>query len=470
MLAFNIEDDTIRMTASRGRRLTFTAEVPISAGWVQNGVIIDKLAVGQQIIKTLIDNRITEKGAVACVSAVHSIYRVVVVPKLERRLLAEAAKKEMERVSPVPIETLYTSWQEVKISGGEVALCLLGLPRDNVDSIVDTMTLAGLKLQSLEIKPLVVSRVIDQPVAIVVNVQKSAFDMTILDDGVPDLIRSLTYPQTAMSDSEKVAVIKEELARTVNFHNSSHTDSQLGSNTICFFSGQVPPGLTEDIGYLVKPLPELVSYPAWAEANRFAANTGMILKSAGGKSRYMKVDINVMPSAVVQVKAVASTAYLPLIALIIGSLITVALFVLSNSAGRLTTDLQSQIAAQTKLVSDAQTGATQQNSQTTRLRDQYTQTINNFKSPLDYLSKQRAYSNRDLGTVTSLLPAIMYLTSIHDDGTTMTLEGAAPSSDIVLNYARDLQQSSNFANVAITSISNEGFSEFKFSILLTLKR
>jgi Tfp pilus assembly protein PilN len=471
MLAFNIEDDSIKITASRERKLTFAVEIPVAAGWVQNGVIVDRLAVGQQIIKTLLENHINEKKVVACVSAVHSIYRVVQVPKLERGLLAEAARKEMERVSPVPLETLYTAWQEVKISDAESSLCLLGLPHDNVDSIVDTMTLAGLKLKALELKPLAVSRVIDEPVAIVVNIQKNGFDMTIVDGSVPDLIRSLTFPQTAMADNDKVAVIKEELARTINFHNSSQGERQLDSSTICFFSGMLLPGLIEGVGYLVKPLPEIVSYPAWAEVNRFAANTGMILKSAGVKSQYMKVYIDALPRDVAApAMGAAGRAPVPLIALIIGALVILILFVMSNAASRQTADLQAQIAEQTKLVTDAQTVATQQNVQAASLRDRYTQTLNNLKAPLSYLSQQRAYSNRDMGTVISNLPAVMYLTSIHDDGSSLALEGMAPSTDMVLSYARDLRQSGNFAGVAITSISNQSYSEFKFAIVLTLKR
>jgi Tfp pilus assembly protein PilN len=471
MLVFNIEDDTIRLTSSRGRKITFAMEIPLVAGWVQNGVIVDRLAVGQQIIKTLVENRINEREAVACVSAVHSIYRVVFVPKLERRLLAEAAKKEMERVSPVPLETLYTSWQEIKTSDVEAALCLLGLPHDNVDSIVDTMTLAGLKLKWLELKPLAVSRVIDEPLAIVVNIQPNSFDMTIVDNGIPDLVRSLTFPQAAMPDSEKVAVVREELARTVNFHNSSHTERQLGSSTVCFFSGQQLAGLAQDVGYIVKPLPDLVAYPAGVDAGRFAANTGMLMKEAGGKSRLMQLYIDVMPRAVAPVKvAAAGPGSAPLVALILGALVIIALFIVGNSAGRATAELQSETNALTKLVADTQTASTQQNTQASSLRDQYTQTLNNLKAPLDYLVKQRSYSNRDLGTVTSLLPGIMYLTSFHDDGESLLLEGLSPSSDMVLKYARDLKQSNNFRDVAVTTIDNQNYSEFKFGLKLTLNR
>ena len=471
MLALNIEDDTLKLTVFKGKRVKFASEVPLTPGWVQNSVIIDRLAVGQQIIKTLLENSINDREVVACVSATHSIYRVVYVPKLERALMAEAAKKEMERVSPVPLDTLYTSWQDVKMSDVEFGLCLLGLPHDNVDSIVDTMTLAGLKLKSLELKPLAVSRVADEATSIVVNIQANGFDITILENGIPELIRSLTFPQAVMPDSERISVVREELARTVNFHNSSHSERQLGGNTPCFISGQMQAGILQDISYVLKPLPSLFDYPGWVDTGRFAANTGLMLRELGGKSRQMKVEINVMPRAVAPVKAgQARPSTTPLIALIIGVLIVIAVFVLSTGATREVADLQILVNQQQKQVTDLQTNVTQQNVQGASQLDQYRQTLNSLKAPLDYLSQQRAYSSRDLGIVTSNLPAVMYLTSISDDGETLSLEGTAPSNELILNYARDLKQTGSFKNVSIDSITNQSYSDYKFVIKLTLSR
>jgi Tfp pilus assembly protein PilN len=471
MLALNIEDDTLKLTVFKGKRIKLASEIPMMPGWVQNGVVVDRLAVGQQIIKTLLENRVNDRDAVACVSATHSIYRVVYVPKLERSLMAEAARKEMERVSPVPLDTLYTSWQDVKMSEVEFGLCLLGLPHDNVDSVVDTMTLAGLKLRSLELKPLSVARVIDELTSIVVNIQLNGFDITILENGIPELIRSLTFPQAGMLDTERASVVKEELARTVNFHNTGHAERQLGSNTACFISGQMQAGMLQDAGYIVKSLPEFFNYPGWVDTGRFAANTGLMLKDSGGKSRLMKVEINAMPRAVTTVKAApARPSTTPLIALIIGVLIIIAAFILSSSASGEVGDLQTLVIQQQKQVSDLQTNVTQQNTQGASQLDQYRQTLNSLKAPLDYLAQQRAYSNRDLGIVTSNLPAVMYLTSISDDGETLSLEGTAPSNELILNYARDLRQTGSFKNVSIDSMTTQTYSNFKFVIKLTLNR
>lgn len=471
MLTLNIEDDAIRIAVFKGKKASFAAEIPITAGWVQNGVVIDKLAVGQHIIKVLLENQINDKDVVACVSATHSIYRVVYVPKLDRALLAEAARKEMERVSPVPIDSLYTSWQDVKTSDVEVGLCLLGLPQDNVDSVTDTVTIAGLKLKSLELKPLVVSRVIDEATAIVVNVQTNGFDITIVVNGIPELIRNLSFPQETMPETDRIEILKEELARTVNFYNSSHNEWQLGNNTPCYISGQIQSGIVQDIGYSIKLLPDLASYPASVDVSKFAVNTGLMFREASGKSKLMKVDINCMPRVVAAVKTVSTRPNTtPLIALIIGVLIIIAVFILSTSATREVSELQLMIAQQQKLINETQTSIAQQSSQGAEELDQYKRQLTSLKAPLEYLQKQRMYSNRDLGTVTSLLPAIMYLTDISDDGNNINLEGISPSSELIMDYARDLRKSGNFSDVSITSLTNQSYSDFIFTISITLKR
>jgi hypothetical protein len=471
MLTLNIEDDTIKLTVFKGRRITLASEVPLTSGWVQDGVIIDRLAVGQQLIKTLLENRINDKDVIACVSATRSFYRVVFAPQLERTLMAEAARKEMEHISPVPLDTVYTSWLDVIISDVEIALCLLGLPHDNVDSVIDTMKLAGLRLKSLELKPLAVSRVVDEANAIMVNIQANGFDITILQNGIPELIRSLTFPQASMPDADRKALVSEELARTVNFHNSSHAERQLGSNTACFFSGKMRGEAPQDTGYMVKPLPSLLSYPAATDVGRFAANTGLMLKETGGKSRLMKVDIDAMPRAVSAAKTgTGRHVTTPLIALIIGVLIIITAYILSSIASKEVSDLKSMVNQQQKLVTDTQAAVTKQSSQGANQLEQYRKMLNSLKEPLDSLSQQREYTKRDLGTITSALPAVMYLTSLTDDGKFIKLEGIAPSSDIILNYARDLSLSGNFGSVNITSIENLRYSDFKFIITLECKR
>ncbi len=442
MLILNIEDDSVRITRVNGKRVVSAIEVKLEAGWVQNGVVIDKDSVSQQIISLLSANNIRETEAIACVSGVHSIYRVVYVPKLERGLLAEAAVKEMERVSPVPLETLYTSWQDIKISSVESALCLLGLPHDNVDSVMDTLKLCGLRLKSLELKPLAIDRVVDEQTAVVVNVQVNGFDINVLDSGIPELMRSLTFAQTDMSEPDKISTIKDEIARTVNFYNSSHADKQLDKNAKCFLSGDLSEGLAQIIPYSIKPLPSNLVYPARVDEGRFAANTGMALKGTGGAAKLMKVNIDVMPRLATKPAAMSST--LPLYALAIASVIFIAIYVLYNSMAAQNASLQMLINEKTNQVVDTQKAVKEQADKAAQQRDQYQQTLNALKAPLDYLAQERAYINRDWGELIAPLPGYMYLTSINDDGKSIVIHGTAPNGDMVLDYARNLRQNGNY--------------------------
>ncbi len=469
MLTLNIEDDSVRITRVSGKRVISAVEGNLTAGWVQNGVVIDKDSVSQQIINLLTTNNIREREAIACVSGVHSIYRVVYVPRLERGLLAEAARKEMERVSPVPLETLYTSWQDIKISGVESALCLLGLPRDNVDSVIDTLKLCGLRLKSLELKPLAVDRVVDEQTAVVVNVQVNGFDISVLDSGIPELMRSLTFAQTDMSQPDKISIINDEIIRTVNFYNSSHADRQLDKNARCFLSGDLSEGLAQVIPYSIRPLPSKLVYPAGADEGRFAANTGMALRGTGAAARLMRVNIDVMPR-LAAAKPAARTSTLPLFALALASVIFIATYVLYSSTAAQNNSLQMLVNEKTKQVVDTQKNVKEQGDKAAQQRDQYQQTLNALKAPLDYLAQERASINRDWGDLMAPLPGFMYLTSIHDDGQSIVVQGTAPNGDMVLDYARNLKQNGNYKKVDVTSITSTSYNQTQFEITLTADR
>ncbi len=468
MLTLNIEDDSVRITQLSGKRVISALEAGLTPGWVQNGVVSDKIAVSQQIKSLLTGHHIRDREAVACVSGVHSIYRVVYVPKLEKSLLADAAAKEMERVSPVPLETLYTSWQEVKISGVESALCLLGLPHENVDSVLETADLAGLRLKSLVLKPLVIDRVIDEQTAVVANVQVNGFDISVVDAGIPELMRSLSFPQTDMSATDRTTAVNDEIVRTVNFYNSSHAEKQLDKNVVCFLSGDFSDSLGQIIPYRVKPLPSLLAYPADVDQSRFAANTGMASKETGGAAKLMKVNIDVMPRVAGARQAI--TSMLPLFALAVASVIFIAIFILYNASVSQNMALLDQINNRTIQVANLQKTIVEQNDKDTQQRNKYQQTLTTLKAPLDYASQQSADINRDWGELMAPLPGYIYLTSVHDDGTTIIVQGTAPDGDMVLDYARNLRQNGNFKQVDVANLVNAGYNQTTFQISLTANR
>ena len=469
MITINIEDSLVKITLVSGKRVVFASEAPLEAGWVQGGIVFEKAHVSQVISMVLAQNKIRDKDVVASVSGMQSIYRVVYVPKLDRALLAEAARKEMARAIPVPLASLYTSWAEVKISDSEIALCLLGIPFDNVNSVMETIKLCGLRLKYLELRPLAVSRVIDEKTAIVVNVRPNTFDITVMNSGIPEMIRSLPFPgAVAMSDGDKARMVKEEIDKTVNFYNSGHPDSPLSTQTYCIVSGILRETLSMVMGYPVKAAPPLLTYPPGHDSNDYIVNSGLALRTI---NRLTRVDINVIPSAAPAAKPVSAGANrTPLIVLGVCAVLALGMWLMSGMAEKRTAGMQLLLNEKSVQLNSLQKQYRDLTDLTIKTRDTYQQMLNRLNAPIKYLADQRAVINRDLGQVFAALPATIYLTSVSDDGNLIQVRGSAPSEEILLNYARDLRHSGLFKLVLISSVSTSSYTEVSFTMQLTVNQ
>src|SRR4030042_856542 len=129
MVTLDIEDTSIKIMSVKGRQVEAAASLPLEPGLVHDGVIINPTAVGQRISELMAAHGIAEKKVVVGISGIHSIYRTVNIPKLPKNLIDEAAPRQAERVMPVPLNELYTSWQTISMSDIETTLCIVGLPR-----------------------------------------------------------------------------------------------------------------------------------------------------------------------------------------------------------------------------------------------------------------------------------------------------------------------------------------------------
>src|SRR4030066_1521336 len=275
MVTLDIEDTSIKMMVVRGRRVETAASLPLEPGLVHDGVVIDTATVSRRITELLSAQGISEKKVAVSISGIHSIYRTVNIPKLPKNLLDEAVRREAERVMPVPLNELYTSWQAISMSDIETTLCIVGLPRNTVDAMLDTLRQAGLQPEAMDVRPLALVRVADERDAIIVNVQQTGFDIVVMIDGIPELLRSLPFPAGAASVPDKLAEVKEELERTVAFHNSTHKESPITNYTAAFVSGELGEMLAGTIKYRGKPLPPLLSYADSLNTSEYATNIGL---------------------------------------------------------------------------------------------------------------------------------------------------------------------------------------------------
>ena len=485
MVTLDIEDTCIKMMVVKGRSVEMAASLPLEPGLVEDGVVTDTAKVGQRIRELMAEHAVEENRVVAAVSGVHSIYRVASLPRLPKTMLGEAARREMERVTPVPLAELYTSWQAAGVSDVETVMCLVGLPRTTIDAMLETLRQAGLECQFMDVRPLALARVADEKDAIIVNVQPAAFDIVVTVDGITQLLRSLTFPAGDMSESDKVAVIKEELDRTVTFYDSGHKESPIPENMALFLGGELREMLPEALGYRAKPLPEWLSYPEGFDAAGYAVNVGLALQEVKVGVSLVRVSVNVLPEAYLP-KRRPIMEVVSWIFVLVAVVVLVPLAVLTHSEVRETSRLQAEVDkahGQVEIRQGTQTMLEELQAKVDELKA----VRDVFEQPLQECEAQRAKVNGDLSKVTSLLPATVDLSSISysrdieiEVETQITLvaeeetkvkmlvrllvAGTAPDEETVLGYARGLRDTDRFANVVPLSMEEVEYNEWNFSL------
>jgi type IV pilus assembly protein PilM len=463
MVTLDIEDNSIKMMVVKGRQVETAASLPLEPGLVHDGVIADPATVGRRIEELMAAQGISDKKVVVSISGIHSIYRVVNIPKLPTKLLDEAARREMERLMPVPLNELYTSWQAINMSDIETAICLVGTPRNTVDAMLDTLRQAGLQPEAMDIRPLALARVADERDALVINVQTTGFDIVLTIDGIPELLRSMPFPADAASPDEKVAEVKEELDRTIAFYNASHKGSEITTKVATFVSGELSEMLSATLEHRVKPLPQLLSYTDSLNASEYAANIGLALRQTRADISPARVNLNVTPE--IYLPKPFPTMQLASWAFIFLAVAVLIIFGISTLMRyRDTIDLMGEVNNAQYQV-DVRQGTAVAIKQLQTQTDAATKAGNTFTQPLDAAKAQRAKVNGDISTVTGLLPGIIDVISINY-GTGITVTGTAPDDTTIVDYVRALRNSNQFSEVLISSMNELAFNNWQFTLTL----
>ncbi len=463
MITLDIEDTSIKIMEISGRRVQNAASLPLEPGLVRDGVIIDPLTVGRRVGELMTAQGITDKKAVVSISGIHAIYRVQNVPKLPAKMLDEAAKREMERLMPVPLNELYTSYQAISLSEMETALCLVGMPRNTVDAMLETLRQAGLQPEFMDVRPLALARVADEQNALIINVQPTGFDIVLTIDGVPELVRSLPFPADATSTDDKVAEVKEELERTVTYYNSGHKGAEITARTAAFVSGELGDILSGTLEYRAKPLPQVLLSSDGLNTSEYAANIGLALRQARMEAGPSRVSINVAPE-IYQPKPFPLIQLVSWAFIILAALVLIGFGFVTLQSYQETQSLQAQVDSSLGQVT-ARQGTDASIKQLQTQIDAAGSSGAKFTEKLDQTKTQRANANEDLSAVISMLPGIVELKSVAY-GSGITVIGTAPDDTTIVNYVRDLRNSGTFTQVLISDMKELEFNEWHFQLLL----
>jgi type IV pilus assembly protein PilM len=476
-----IRDDAVNLLVMGDMRVEKWASLPLDPGLVSQGLILDEAQMANKLKELFKLEKVATGRVIAGLSGHNSVYRIMTLPELPEAVLPEAVKREAKRVIPVPLEEVYLSYQPLPSVEGETRVFLAAFPRNAADALYRTLHRAGIQPYIMDLAPLALCRIANEPRSIIVNASSDHTDIIVMAERIPQLIHRLSLHGEAEPLSERSSAIAEEIDRTIAFYNSSHQETPLDATVpilVCGDLAQAPdswPSLAGNSGCPVSILPSPVESPEGFDPNEFIVNIGLALKELlpeKGEANFSLVNLNTLPEIYLP-----KPVRLPNIFVQIGIGIGVILILFmgylvynkSSHINVLRSELEpvdSLIAQETAKIATLQEQVEQITPQITALEA----TTGIFDTTFNSLEEVREKVDADLSQITSVLPSSIDLTGVNHNIDTVTVKGVSPTETSIFRYARDLRSSDRFSIVIISSIEaveeEEEITGFEFEFLL----
>ena len=471
-----IRDTSINLLVMKGEQVDKWASSPLEPGLVSQGLIVDEAEVADKVEQIFKETGAQKSKVITALSGHDSLYRIITLPELPDAVLPEAIRREAKRTIPTPLEDIYFSYQRLPSPKGESRIFLATFPRELVDALVRTLRQAGVNPYVMDLAPLALCRIPDEPRAIIVNARLDYLDVAVIADRLPQVIRRLSLPGETESLEERLPLIAEEFNRTVSFYNSSHIEKPLDATVPVFIGGDLveEPDTWQSVvggaGYSVSALTSPVETPEGFNPNEFMVNIGLALKELlpeKAEANFSLVNFNALPEAYLPPSFSIVRVLLPVVTVIgIGLIIFAVILILNTRA---------EIAALQSQVTVAESSVTQQRGQIATLNSKIgpvQATANELSARITTMERKRATIHDDLDQIVRLATGQVSLKSINHTGNSVTVKGTASDEGDIFRYAEDLRDLTDatkapiFSRVWISSIRGSG-SAFSFSFSLT---
>ncbi len=469
-----VRGDSVAYLAAKGRRVTRWIELPLEPGLVKDGLITDPKVVGSRIHGMLRAEGIRPGKTFVAVTGLHCLTQTIVLPHVQKNLLEEAVRREAEISLPVPLDQLYLSWQIVASTSEAFNIYLAASPRNTADALLETLRAAGIKPYMLDLAPLALSRMAIGITGVMADLRPTEVDIIVMVDGLPQLVRSQTYPAEASSLQEKLLWVKEELERSIDFYDSAHQDKPLDAVA---FSGRLPVHvsgklvqdlaacqfLAGELNRSVLPFQPTLKAPHNFPATQFMVNIGLATKAFGEDGEdFQGINLNLLSKE----QRPKGFSY-QRVGLTVGSVaaaaaLTVFSVMQVQSARAATSSLRSQVEQANK---DFERKFSAQQAQKLKLAElskslaaaktgysslrANVDALNAITTDIDS-SKQRL--NEELTLLTKEAEGHVSLENLSLEGENVVVKGNSPDEASALDYARRLRQSGKFAVVVISNL------------------
>ncbi|HSX52896.1 MAG TPA: type IV pilus assembly protein PilM [Patescibacteria group bacterium] len=156
---------------------------------IKDGVIIDPETLAasiQNVFKNQVQGEITTRRVIMGIPATRTFSRLIKLPKLSNKELADAIRTATEQYIPVPIDNLYSDFDITSSNDKEMELFTVSVPKTVIDSYIKLSQLLGLEVVAMETTTSAVSRLFthtddsDTP-TVLIDFGSISSDITVFD-------------------------------------------------------------------------------------------------------------------------------------------------------------------------------------------------------------------------------------------------------------------------------------------------
>lgn len=221
-----------------GAKLLAVSEVPIPAKSLNKDGIKDKQKIAEAIVEAMKQARPHPISARMVSSALPEslvFTKSIDLPQMKTEEINKAVPYQAGEFLPIPPNEMYLDWHIVGSLPGEksVDVLLVATPKTIVNSLVETVKLAGLELVSLETKPVAATRALiapnDQGSYLLLDIGAKTSSIICFDQATIKLTSTISTSaeELAKNFQENIKILSTEIHRLIKYYQN-----RIGRNTV----------------------------------------------------------------------------------------------------------------------------------------------------------------------------------------------------------------------------------------------
>jgi Tfp pilus assembly PilM family ATPase len=463
-----ISNRNIKVLSVQGKQVKKWGNLDLPAGLVRDGLILNHTAVADAIIRLFKSTGIPKDKVIISLAGLSYTYRFLNMPRIKPALLDEAILRAVKKEISLSLDELYLSWQSLPGKGDEISYFVIGVPRNLIDALVETLKKADIEPHLMDLQPLALARAANRKEGIIVSLEQDAFDIIFISNGIPEVIHTINPRSEGATLEDNIKRLTDELNKTATFYQNRHPDSPLSSSTPLVLTGELAAAtpaaglLQSETEYPIEPLSPPLTIPAKFPVNSYITNIGLALKTIprqttkSGEGLYIDININLFdgkyrkpPKKPLPVGQVMVWSGVVLALVLLFPLYQSRNQLINENTGKQTEYLN--LNRQLNLVRLI----TEENIQTDNMVKQITANATTLQAINEGILAPRGEYTNDFLLITGVMPTPVTLTSIEIDDKQALIHGETANVFDVVSYAEALEQEAHFPDVRINELDEE---------------